>query len=110
MAGQNQPQVSMILLKPTFDVHISEMNPLKVTALAATEKAKRYLQSFFKSNDSYHQLTYNKLEDFLDFCYSRRLQVFIDGNVRRGDECSEVEERNYDSLLRHPQGESDAAV
>lgn len=110
MAEQNQPQVSMILLKPTFDVHISEMNPLKVTALAATEKAKRYLQSFFKSNDSYHQLTYDKLEDFLDFCYSRRLEVFIDGNVRRGDECSEDEERNYDSLLRHPQGESDAAV
>jgi hypothetical protein len=91
MAEQNQPQVSMILLKPTFDVHISEMNPLKVTALAATEKAKRYLH-------------------FLDFCYSRNLQVLIDGNVRRGDECSEVEERNYDSLLRHPQGESDAAV
>ena len=110
MAEQNQPQVSMILLKPTFDVHISEMNSLKVTALAATEKAKRYLQSFFKSNDSYHQLTYDKLEDFLDFCYSRRLEVFIDGNVRRGDECSEDEERNYDSLLRHPQGESDAAV
>jgi NADPH-dependent 7-cyano-7-deazaguanine reductase QueF len=79
----------MILLKPTFDVHISEMNSLKVTALAATEMAKRYLQSFFKSNDTCHQLTYDKLEDLLDFCYSRNLKVFLDGNVRRGDECSQ---------------------
>ena len=109
MAEQNQPQISMILLKPTFDVHISEMNSLKVTALAATETAKRYLQSFFKSNDSYHQVTYDRLEDLLDFCYSRRLQVFIDGNVRRGDQCVEEQERNYDSLLRDPQGEPDSA-
>ena len=89
MAVTVKPQRSMILLKPTFDVHISEMNSLKVTALAATEMAKRYLQSFFKSNDTYHQLTYDKLEDFLDFCYSRNLKVFIDDNVRCGDECSE---------------------
>jgi len=79
----------MILLKPTFDIHLSEMNSLKVTALAATEKAKRILQSFFKSNDSLHQLNYDKLEDFLDYCYSRNLKVYIDGNVRRGDECSQ---------------------
>jgi NADPH-dependent 7-cyano-7-deazaguanine reductase QueF len=78
----------MILLKPTFDVHLSEMNSLKVTAMSATEKAKRILQSFFKSNDAIHQLTYEQLEEFLDFCYSRNLKVYIDGNVRRGDECS----------------------
>ena len=76
----------MILLNPTFDVHITEMNSLKVTVLAATEIAKRYLQSFFKSNDGFYQLTYDKLEDFLDYCYSRRIKVFIDGSVRRGDE------------------------
>lgn len=79
----------MILLKPTFDVHLSEMNPLKVTALAATETAKRILQSFFKSNDSIHHLTYEQIEDFLDFCYSRNLKVFIDDNVRCGDQCSQ---------------------
>lgn len=89
MAAVVKPQFSMILLKPTFDVHISEMNSLKVTALAATEMAKRYLQSFFKSNDTCHQLTYDKLEGLLDFCYSRNLKVCIDDNVRCGDECSE---------------------
>jgi NADPH-dependent 7-cyano-7-deazaguanine reductase QueF len=56
--------------------------------MSATEKAKRILQSFFKSNDAIHQLTYEQLEEFLDFCYSRNLKVYIDGNVRRGDECS----------------------
>ena len=89
MAASTNPQSSMILLNPTFDVHITEMNPLKVTVFAATETAKRYLQSFFKSNDGFYQLTYEKLEDFLDFCYSRRLKVFIDGSVRRGNERSE---------------------
>jgi hypothetical protein len=100
----------MILLKPTFDVHISEMNSLKVTALAVTEKARRYLQSFFKSNDSCHQLPYERLEDFLDYCYSRRLEFFLDDNVRRGDECPQTEGRDYDSLLCHPYGEPDAAA
>jgi len=89
MAVVVNPQLSMILLKPTFDVHISEMNSLKVTALAATETAKRYLQSFLKSNDTCHQISYDSLEDFLDFCYIRNLKVYIDGNVRRGDQCSE---------------------
>lgn len=89
MAVKVNPQSSMILLNPTFDVHITEMNSLKVTVLAATEMAKRYLQSFFKSNDGFYQLTYDKLEDFLDYCYSRRLKVFIDGSVRRGDERTE---------------------
>lgn len=79
----------MIILNPTFDVHVSEMNQLKVTALAATEKARRVCQSFFKSNDACNQLTYDQLEDFLDFCYSRNLKVFLDGNVRRGDQCSQ---------------------
>lgn len=78
----------MILLKPTFDVHLSEMNSLKVTALPVSETAKRILQSFFKSNDSIHHLTYKQVEDFLDFCYSRNLKVYVDGNVRRGDQCS----------------------
>jgi hypothetical protein len=100
----------MILLKPTFDVHVSEMNSLKVTALAVTEKAKRHLQSFFKSNDSYHQLSYERLEDFFDFCYSRRLELFIDDNVRCGDQCPQCEERHYDSLLCDPHGEPDAAA
>lgn len=89
MAVKANPQSSMILLNPTFDVHITEMNSLKVTVLAATEIAKRYLQSFFKSNDGFYQLTYDKLEDFLDYCYSRRIKVFIDGSVRRGDERTE---------------------
>ena len=89
MAVKVNPQSSMILLNPTFDVHITEMNSLKVTVLAATEIAKRYLQSFFKSNDGFYQLTYDKLEDFLDYCYSRRIKVFIDGSVRRGDERTE---------------------
>ena len=89
MAVKVNPQSSMILLNPTFDVHITEMNSLKVTVLAATETAKRYLQSFFKSNDGFYQLTYDKLKDFLDYCYSRRLKVFIDGSVRRGDERTE---------------------
>ena len=89
MAVKANPQSSMILLNPTFDVHITEMNSLKVTVLAATETAKRYLQSFFKSNDGFYQLTYDKLEDFLNYCYSRRLKVFIDGSVRRGDERTE---------------------
>ena len=100
----------MILLKPTFDVHISEMNSLKVTALAVTEKAKRYLQSFFKSNDTCHQLPYSKLEDFFDYCHSRRLTYCLDGNVRCGDECAAAPGCDYGSLLRHPQGEPDAAA
>jgi|GWRWMinimDraft_9_1066018.scaffolds.fasta_scaffold01450_3 hypothetical protein len=79
----------MIILNPTFDVHVSEMNQLKVTALAATEKARRVCQPFFKSNDACNQFNYDQLEDFLDFCYSRNLKVFLDGNVRRGDECSQ---------------------
>lgn len=89
MAVKVNPQSSMILLNPTFDVHITEMNSLKVTVLAATETAKRYLQSFFKSNDGFYQLSYDKLEDLLDYCYSRRIKVFIDGSVRRGDERTE---------------------
>jgi len=89
MAVKVNPQSSMILLNPTFDVHITEMNSLKVTVLAATETAKRYLQSFFKSNDGFYQLTYDKLEDFLVYCYSRRIKVFIDGSVRCRNERTE---------------------
>lgn len=100
----------MILLKPTFDVHLKEMNPLKVTALAVTEKGKRYLQSFFKSNDPCNQLEYSRLEDFLDFCYSRRLEVHIDSDVRRGDGRFESQGSDYDSLLCNPLKDPDAAA
>jgi hypothetical protein len=100
----------MILLKPTFDVHLMEMNPLKVTALAVTEKGKRYLQSFFKSNDPCNQLEYERLDDFLDFCYSRRLEVHIDGDVRRGDQRPEPQGSDYDSLLCNPLKDPDAAA
>ncbi len=89
MAAPRKLQSSMILLKPTFDIHLSEMNPLKVTALAATEKAKRYLQSFFKSNDTIHHISYEQLDGFLDYCYSRNLKVLIDDNVRCGDQCAQ---------------------
>lgn len=110
MAVLSDPLSLMILLKPTFDVHISEMNPLKVTVLAVTEKAKRYLQSFFKSNDSYHQLPYEKLTDFFEYCHSRRLTFCLDDNVRCGDECLAAPGCDYDSLLCDPHGEPDAAA
>lgn len=100
----------MILLKPTFDVHLKEMNPLKVTALAVTEKGKRYLQSFFKSNDPCNQLEYDRLEDLLDFCYSRCLQVHIGDDVRRGDKRPESQGSDYNSLLCDPHKDPDAAA
>ena len=73
----------MILLKPTFDIHISEMNPKKVSVLALTESAKRSCQSFFKSNDSLITLFYEQLDDFLDYCEDSGISYCFDDNVRR---------------------------
>lgn len=75
----------MILLKPTFDIHISEMNPKKVSVLALTESAKRSCQSFFKSNDGLITLFYEHLDDFLDYCDDHELYYRFDDNVRYRD-------------------------
>ena len=75
----------MILLNPIFDVHLRKINRLKVSAFAATEKAKRTLSNFFKTNDYVYSFDSSKLTDLVEYCYSNNLKVHIDDNLRYRD-------------------------
>jgi hypothetical protein len=79
----------MILLKPTFDVHIRELNSLKLSILATSERGKLTCRPFFKSNDIYYSINYNKLDEFIDHCEAAGISFYIDDGVRCGDERSE---------------------
>ena len=78
----------MILLNPIFDVHLRKINKLKVSAFAATEKAKRSLSEFFKSNDFVYSFNKPKLKELIEFCHSNNLKVHIDDSLRYRDERS----------------------
>ena len=79
----------MILLNPIFDVHLRKINKLKVSAFAATEKAKRSLSQFFKANDFVHTFNEPQIKELLKYCYSEKLKVHIDESLRHRDERSE---------------------
>ena len=76
----------MTLLNPIFDVHLRKINKLKVSAFAATEKAKRTLSNFFKTNDHVYAFNESKLKELVDYCYSSNLKVYIDDNLRHRNE------------------------
>ena len=79
----------MILLNPIFDVHVRKINRLKVSAFAATEKAKRELQSFFKANDFVYSFNLTELKELVEYCHSHSLKLYIDNSLRCRDERSE---------------------
>ena len=79
----------MTLLNPIFDVHLRKINKLKVSAFAATEKAKRLLSSFFKNNDYVHSFNETRLKELLKYCYSKGLKVHVDDSLRHRDKRSE---------------------
>ena len=72
----------MILLNPIFDVHIREINSLKVSAFAATEKAKTHLRSFFKANDFVFSFNKPQLPELVKFCAKNKLKVHLDDSIR----------------------------
>jgi hypothetical protein len=75
----------MILLKPIFDVHIRELNSLKLSILAASERGKQVCKPFFKSNDFCYTINYNELDGFVDHCEAAGISFFIDDDVRCGN-------------------------
>ena len=79
----------MILLNPIFDVHLRKINRVKVSAFAATEKAKRSLSTFFKANDFVHTFNEPQIKELIKYCYSEKLKVHIDESLRHRDERSE---------------------
>lgn len=79
----------MTLLNPIFDVHLRKINKLKVSAFAATEKAKRTLSAFFKNNDYVHSFDNPRLKEVIEYCYSEGLKVHVDDNLRHRDKRSE---------------------
>ena len=72
----------MTLLNPIFDVHLRKINKIKVSAFAATEKAKRSLSDFFKSNDFVYSFNKPRLNELIEYCYSKNLKIHIDDNLR----------------------------
>ncbi len=76
----------MVLLNPTFDVHIRRINSLKLSAFAASEKAKRPLQEFFKANDFSHPFTDETLKEFVKYCQRKKLKIDYDSSVRHRNE------------------------
>ena len=79
----------MTLLNPIFDVHLRKINKLKVSAFAATEKAKRILSPFFKNNDYVYSFNNPRLKEVIEYCYSKGLKVHVDDNLRHRDKRSE---------------------
>jgi|TARA_Y100001951_G_C11165007_1_gene196946 hypothetical protein len=79
----------MILLNPIFDVHIRKVNKIKVSAFAATEKARRSLSDFFKANDFVYSFNRPKLRDLVEYCYKNKLKIHLDDNLRYRDERAE---------------------
>jgi len=78
----------MTLLNPTFDVHLRKINKLKVSAFAATEKAKRILSTFFKANDYVYTFDESRIKELLKYCLSKKLTVHIDESIRHRDKRS----------------------
>jgi predicted peroxiredoxin len=72
----------MILLNPIFDVHIRKINKIKVSAFAATEKAKRSLSDFFKANDFVYSFNRPELRRLVQHCHKNGLKIYIDDNLR----------------------------
>ena len=79
----------MNLLNPIFDVHLRRINSLKVSAFAATEKAKRILSKFFKNNDYVYSFNRPDLKSVVDHCHRNKLKVHIDSDLRHRNERSE---------------------
>ena len=79
----------MTLLNPIFDVHLRQINTLKVSAFAATEKAKRSLSQFFKTNDYVYSFNKPRLSSVVKYCHKNGLTVHIDDNLRQRNERSE---------------------
>ena len=78
----------MTLLNPIFDVHLRRINKLKISAFAATEKAKRLLSTFFKANDYVYSFDEPRLKEFIKYCHSNGLKVHVDDNIRHRDKRS----------------------
>lgn len=76
----------MSLLNPIFDVHITKINLKKYSAFAASEKAKRPLQNFFKYNGTVHSIGEEDLQKLIDFCHKRKLKLYINDSVRHRNE------------------------
>jgi hypothetical protein len=76
----------MTLLNPIFDVHLRRINSLKVSAFAATGKAKRILSKFFKSNDYVYSFNRPELKTIVSYCHKNKLKVHIDDNLRHRNE------------------------
>ena len=75
----------MTLLNPIFDVHLRKINKLKISAFAATEKAKRILSTFFKANDYVYTFDESRIKELLKYCLSKKLTVHIDESIRHRD-------------------------
>jgi NADPH-dependent 7-cyano-7-deazaguanine reductase QueF len=76
----------MTLLNPTFDVLITKINYIKFHAFAASEKAKRPLQKFFKDNDHVHSFTEEALKKLINFCHKNKLSIYFNDTVRHRNE------------------------
>lgn len=72
----------MTLLNPIFDVHLRKINELKISAFAATNKAKKFLSNYFKANDYVYSFNESGLTNLLKACYSEGLKVHVDDNLR----------------------------
>ena len=75
----------MVLLNPTFDVYITRINTKKYSILAASEKAKRPLQSYFKANDFVHTLEAADFKRFKKYCTKSKLTIYVNDTVRHRD-------------------------
>ena len=80
----------MILLKPTFDIHIRSLNANKASVFAASLRGKAVYKPFFKSNDFCYILNKNDIDPFIDHCEAQGVSFYIDDDVRCGDECAET--------------------
>ncbi len=80
----------MILLKPTFDIHIRSLNANKASVFAASLRGKAVCKPFFKSNDFCYILNKDDIDPFIDHCEAQGVSFYIDDDVRCGDECAET--------------------
>ena len=76
-------------MNPIFDVHIRKVNKIKVSAFAATEKAKRSLSDFFKANDFVYSFNRPELRGLVQYCHKKGLKIHLDDNLRYRNERTE---------------------
>ena len=81
----------MVLLNPIFDVYITRINSTKYSAFAASEKAKRPLQNFFKDNDFVHSLGKDTHKALTSYCTRKKLKTYFNDTVLHRDERFKVE-------------------